>query len=97
MAKITVDTDVAIYLDGLKYKRDPNIAYTVEDIYENKIMADNLVSAGLITIVEAFTATVPEGVMPNQADSTAIDTAGIVADFNALLAKLRAANLMASS
>lgn len=33
-------------------------------------------------------------VMPNQADSTAIDTAGIVADFNALLAKLKTAGLM---
>jgi len=31
-----------------------------------------------------------------QADSTAADVAGIVADFNALLAKLRAAGLMAS-
>lgn len=31
-----------------------------------------------------------------QADSTAADIAGIVADFNALLAKLRAAGLMAS-
>ncbi len=31
-----------------------------------------------------------------QADSTAADVAGIVADFNALLAKLRAAGIMAS-
>ena len=30
----------------------------------------------------------------NQADSTATDAAGIVADFNALLAKLKAAGLM---
>mgnify|MGYP000925106546 FL=1 len=30
----------------------------------------------------------------NQADSTAIDTAGLVTDFNALLAKLKAAGLM---
>ena len=31
-----------------------------------------------------------------QSDSTATDVAGIVADFNALLAKLRTAGLMAS-
>ena len=31
----------------------------------------------------------------NQADSTATDVAGLVADFNALLAKLKAAGLMA--
>lgn len=31
----------------------------------------------------------------NQADSTAVDVAGIVADHNALLAKLKAAGLMA--
>ncbi len=30
----------------------------------------------------------------NQADSTAIDVAGLVADFNSLLAKLKAAGLM---
>ena len=30
----------------------------------------------------------------NQADSTATDVAGLVADFNALLAKLKAAGLM---
>lgn len=29
-----------------------------------------------------------------QDDSTAVDVAGIVADFNALLAKLRAANIL---
>lgn len=31
----------------------------------------------------------------NQADSTATDVAGLVTDFNALLAKLKAAGLMA--
>lgn len=31
-----------------------------------------------------------------QADSTATDAAGLVTDFNALLAKLRAAGIMAS-
>ncbi len=31
----------------------------------------------------------------NQADSTATDTVGLVTDFNALLAKLKAAGLMA--
>ncbi|WP_040197184.1 head fiber protein [Candidatus Soleaferrea massiliensis] len=33
-------------------------------------------------------------VAENQADSTASDVAGLVADFNALLAKLKAAGLM---
>lgn len=32
----------------------------------------------------------------NQADSTATDAAGLVTDFNALLAKLKAAGLMAA-
>ncbi|MCR1899201.1 head fiber protein [Irregularibacter muris] len=32
----------------------------------------------------------------NQVDSTATDVAGLVADFNALLAKLKAAGLMAA-
>ncbi len=35
-------------------------------------------------------------VAENQADSTAIDVAGLVTDFNALLAKLKAAGLMVS-
>ena len=34
-------------------------------------------------------------VAANQADSTATDVAGLVTDFNALLAKLKAAGLMA--
>ena len=40
----------------------------------------------------------PEAVTPaaNQADSTATDAAGLAADFNALLAKLKAAGLMAA-
>ncbi|MNR22101.1 hypothetical protein D3C85_1390390 [compost metagenome] len=36
-------------------------------------------------------------VMPVQADSVAADVATLVTDFNALLAKLKAAGLMASS
>ena len=35
-------------------------------------------------------------VAANQADSTATDAAGLVTDFNALLAKLKAAGLMAA-
>lgn len=35
-------------------------------------------------------------VAENQADSTATDVAGLVTDFNALLAKLKAAGLMES-
>jgi hypothetical protein len=45
-----------------------------------------------------YVPTYPEPVTPaaNQTDSTAEDVAGIVADFNALLAKLKAAGLMAA-
>lgn len=35
-------------------------------------------------------------VADNQADSTATDTAGLVTDFNSLLAKLKAAGVMAA-
>jgi hypothetical protein len=43
-----------------------------------------------------YVPTYPEAVTPaeNQADSTATDTASLVTDFNALLAKLKAAGLM---
>lgn len=39
-------------------------------------------------------ATVTDRVAANQADSTAVDTAAMVVDFNALLDKLKAAGLM---
>lgn len=43
-----------------------------------------------------YVPTYPEEITPatNQADSTATDVAGVVTDFNALLAKLKAAGLM---
>jgi len=43
-----------------------------------------------------YVPTYPEAITPaaNQADSTATDAAGLVTDFNALLAKLKAAGLM---
>lgn len=43
-----------------------------------------------------YVPTYPEVITPatNQADSTATDAAGLVTDFNALLAKLKAAGLM---
>ncbi len=43
-----------------------------------------------------YVPTYPEAITPaaNQADSTATDAAGLVTDFNALLAKLKTAGLM---
>ena len=92
MAKIVVTGDRAVVIDGLKY---PGAAeYNVADTYENKIIAEALVGASLITITENFTATAPKGVMPNQPDSVANDVATLTNDFNALLDKLKDAGLM---
>jgi hypothetical protein len=55
LAKIVVDGSVAVYIDGLKYPRTN--PYLVADTYENKVIADALASASLITITESFTAT----------------------------------------
>jgi len=75
-------------------------------------MADKIFGQGLnaIPLVIDNTAVVPEfGAVPTrvhidglalgaqaQADSTAVDVAGLVADFNALLAKLRTAGVLAA-
>lgn len=50
-------------------------------------------SVGLGTEMQNLTGEV----VAHQANSTATDVAGLVADFNALLAKLQAAGIMASS
>jgi hypothetical protein len=58
LAQIVVsggDHGVAVFIDGLKYPR--TAAYYVADTYENKIIADALVQASLISIAENFTAT----------------------------------------
>ena len=58
MAQIVVsggDHGVAVFIDGLKYPR--TAAYYVADTYENKVIADALAQASLITITEDFTAT----------------------------------------
>lgn len=55
MAKIVVEGSVAVYINGLKYPRTN--PYLVADTYENKVIADALASASLITITESFTAT----------------------------------------
>jgi len=56
LAKITVDTSVAVVYDGsIRYKKDPNIEYIVEDTVENYQKAQIDVANGLITITEAFT------------------------------------------
>lgn len=54
---------------------------------------EKTVIGGVLEIKEGASVTgLP--VAENQADSTAIDVAGLVTDFNALLAKLKAAGLM---
>jgi len=54
---------------------------------------DKTVIGGILEIKqEAAVTGLP--IAENQADSTAIDVAGLVTDFNALLAKLKAAGLM---
>ena len=54
---------------------------------------DKTVIGGILEIKQEASVTgLP--VAENQADSTATDTAGLVTDFNALLAKLKAAGLM---
>lgn len=54
---------------------------------------EKTVIGGVLEIKEGASVTgLP--VVENQADSTATDVAGLVTDFNALLAKLKAAGLM---
>jgi len=56
---------------------------------------DKTVIGGILEIKQEASVTgLP--IAENQADSTATDVAGLVADFNALLAKLKAAGLMAA-
>jgi hypothetical protein len=56
---------------------------------------EKTVIGGVLEIKEGASVTgLP--VAENQVDSTAIDVAGLVTDFNALLAKLKAAGLMES-
>lgn len=56
---------------------------------------EKTVIGGTLEILEGASVTgLP--IAENQADSTATDTAGLVTDFNALLAKLKAAGLMAA-
>lgn len=56
---------------------------------------EKTVIGGTLEILEGASVTgLP--IAENQADSTDTDTAGLVTDFNALLAKLKAAGLMAA-
>ncbi|AVP64470.1 Head fiber protein [Clostridium botulinum] len=56
---------------------------------------EKTVIGGVLEIKEGASVTgLP--IAENQVDSTAIDVAGLVTDFNALLAKLKAAGLMES-
>lgn len=56
---------------------------------------DKTVIGGILEIKQEASVTgLP--IAENQADSTATDVAGLVTDFNALLAKLKAAGLMAA-
>jgi hypothetical protein len=93
LAKITVSGDKAVQYDGSVFYPSTT-AYSVKDTYENYQRSLLDVADSLITVSEDFTAVNPEGVLVNQADSTAADVAGVVADFNALLAKLKTAGLM---
>ena len=56
---------------------------------------DKWVIGGTLEIKEGAAAEVPQAA--NQADSVAEDVSTLVSDFNGLLAKLKAAGLMASS
>ena len=56
---------------------------------------DKTVIGGILEIKQEASVT-GFPIAENQADSTATDVAGLVADFNALLAKLKAAGLMAA-
>ena len=60
------------------------------DTVEVKLGSDKKLYAPTYPEVPAFP------VAATQADSTAVDAAGLVTDFNALLAKLKAAGLMAT-
>lgn len=73
---------------------------TVEGVVSAPIV-DNLESTSSISALSAKQGKVLKDALDaktaaNQAASTASDVAGIVADFNALLAKLKAAGLMAA-
>jgi hypothetical protein len=63
-------------------------AKTAGDTVEGKIGDDNKL------YVPTYPVMPEQAVVANQADSTAVDEAGLVTDFNALLAKLKAAGLM---
>ncbi len=74
----------------------------VSDDQTVALSTTNAVGCGIITEVESATkvwidiAEANRRTAQAQANSTAADVAGIVADFNALLAKLKAAGIMAS-
>lgn len=75
------------------------MSYTAKNYMEQG--GDKWVVGGTLEIKEGATVTgLPGGgstpQAAAQADSTAADVAGLVTDFNALLAKLRAAGLMAA-
>lgn len=62
-------------------------------ISEIKDLDDKLASLGVVDLTAYAKKTdIPK--MTTQANSTATDVAGLVADFNALLAKLKSAGLM---
>ena len=65
-------------------------AKTAGDTVEGKIGEDHKL------YVPTYPVMPEQAVAANQADSTAEDAAGLVTDFNALLAKLKAAGIMAA-
>lgn len=76
------DINTQLSTGGSASKVEQNL---IKDIVDSFVHADDL------------SADLDARVAENQADSVAADTATIVADFNALLAKLIAAGLMAAA
>jgi hypothetical protein len=77
------------------------VSGTNSEMQDMRLLVKELKVAGSdpLTSIPAATASVVGGVKKAaaQADSTAEDAAGIVTDFNALLAKLRTAGVLAAS
>lgn len=77
------------------------VSGTNSEMQDQRVLVKELKVAGSnpLTAIPAATGAALGGVKQAaaQADSTASDAAGIVTDFNALLAKLRTAGILASS
>lgn len=89
-SKDDINTQLSTGGSAVEVERD-----LVKDIVDSYVHADDVrTDAEVDTLLEGY---VQELAVAVQADSVAADLATLVADFNALLAKLKAANVMASS